>query len=140
MSVKLFLNFLYPYQPLFRPKPFIKKILSLKKANQGIYAFTFLNNPELKKMNKTFLQHHYNTDVISFNLGDVETPEADIYISVDQAQKNAKKEGHSLDDEIKLLIVHGILHTLGYTDDTPDQKKEMDQEQNRLIKLATILT
>jgi len=140
MPAKLFLNFLHPYQPLFQPKPFIKKILTLKKANQGIYAFTFLSNPELKKMNKTFLQHHYNTDVISFNLGDLENPEADIYISVDQAQKNAKKEGHSLDDEIKLLIVHGILHTLGYTDDTPDQKKEMDQEQNRLIKLATIPT
>jgi rRNA maturation RNase YbeY len=136
MTATIHLNYVHPYLINFDVKKFISTVLSLKKANHGIYGFTFMGNPELKKINQRYLSHHYNTDIISFNLGDIENPEADIYISVDQAKKNAKKAKHSLDDELRILIVHGILHTLGYEDQTNAEKSTMDKEQALLVKQA----
>jgi len=88
-------------------------------------------------MNTQFLERSYSTDILTFNLGTIENPIADIYISVDQAQKNAKMFKQSLNEEIKLLIVHGILHILDYRDYTKKEKQVMEEEQTRLLQLAS---
>lgn len=58
----------------------------------------------------------------------------DIVISVDEATKNAKRLGHSLKQEIKTLIVHGLLHLLGYQDETTSEQKIMMAKQRRILK------
>ena len=69
-------------------------------------------------INKTHLERDYLTDIITFNLGSLSDPIGDIYISPDKAMENAAQFKSSVTDEIKLLLVHGLLHILEYRDYT----------------------
>ncbi len=59
----------------------------------------------------------------------------DLYISVEQAEIQATALGHSLEKELKILIIHGILHLLGYDDQTPEEQTEMDEMQHQIYDL-----
>ena len=117
---------------------FIMFILNQKNITQGFFELTFMTNNQIKKINKQYLNHNYSTDVITFNLGNKDNISADIYISIDQAKKNACDYNSSLTKEIQLLIIHGILHCLNYNDDTEKNKKIMFQEQDRLLQEYSI--
>lgn len=121
------------HKPSFDIQSFTLEILALKGVKTGCCDITILSNKEIHKMNKTYLSHDYPTDVISFNLSD--TPyHSDIYISYETAESQAIEEKHSLEIELKTLIIHGILHTLGYDDQTQEKKRVMFQEQDLLLK------
>ncbi len=121
------------YRPHFDVEDFIQRVLAFITLTHGSFEFTFVNNDKILEINRTFLQHDYETDIITFNLGTPDDIVGDIYISVDEASKNATEYGQSLDDEIRLLIVHGILHLLGYDDDTDEDRFIMEAEQDRII-------
>lgn len=114
---------------------FIRQVLAIKELTEGLYDFNFISNTEIIAINKRYLQRDYATDIISFNLGDKKKPIGDIYISIDMAIENASYYKHSLEDEIKLLLVHGILHLLDYRDYTDAEKETMFAEQDRILRL-----
>ena len=71
---------------------------------------------------------------MTFNLEEKGDPiTGDIYISTQTAQRNALIHKQSLNNEIKLLIVHGILHLLGYEDSTKKEKETMQKEEKRIL-------
>ncbi len=114
-------------------KKYAKKIMDLKGIQAGLFDFNFIGAKRMLSINKEYLNHNYVTDIITFNLADEgQDIIADIYICVDQA----REQGHSLDEEIKLLMVHGILHLLGYDDQTDIDKAIMDKEQLVLLERA----
>ncbi len=122
-----------PTQTQFDIPAFTKKLCTLLNIQTGSIEITFLNNADLKKMNQAHLNHNYNTDIITFNLGSPKSPMGDIYISIDQAKKQAQELQHSLEFEIKTLIAHGLLHVLGYEDDTEEKKAIMFKKQDELL-------
>ena len=74
-------------------------------------------------------------NIITFNLtDDSQILTGDIYIAPEIAEKNRKMYNNSFENEIKLLIIHGILHLLHYKDDTNTNKTIMDNEQKRILK------
>ncbi len=83
-------------------------------------------------MNRRYLRHNYDTDVIAFGFDDPSTL-GDIYISVYQARKQAAELGHGLLEELLTLAVHGTLHLVGYRDATPAQRKRMFSRQERIL-------
>jgi probable rRNA maturation factor len=95
----------------------------------GELSITFIDDAEMRKMNKKYANKDKTTDVLSFSFG---IPEilGDIYISLPQAQR--QKVG-SLLSELKLLTVHGILHLAGYNDATEKQKKEMREKEKEYL-------
>jgi probable rRNA maturation factor len=121
------------YRPQFDVEHFIRRVLTFIAMPHGSFEFTFVNNDKILEINRTFLQHDYETDIITFNLGTTDDIVGDVYISVDEASKNATEYGQTLDDEIRLLIVHGILHLLGYDDGTDEDRLIMEAEQVRII-------
>ena len=76
-------------------------------------SIAILSSAEIKKLNKIYRQKNKVTDVLSFNLDD-EQILGEIVICLDQAKKQAKEKKTSLQAELKLLVVHGTLHLLGY--------------------------
>ncbi len=82
------------------------------------------------ELNKNFLKHNFVTDVISFDLSDDITYMGEIYICLNQAEKQAKEFKVSLQNEILRLAIHGVLHILGFDDKTPQKKKEMHKLEN----------
>ncbi len=87
-------------------------------------------------LNKSYLNHHDHTDVITFDLGDGSTTiSADIFIGVDQVRDNAFLYEVSFHQELKRVMVHGILHLLGYGDKTPQEQEEMRKKEEAYLSL-----
>jgi len=83
-------------------------------------------------MNRRFLDHDYVTDVISFPLGEEHEPgaQAEIYVNLDRAKSQAREYRVSFADETRRLLIHGTLHLMGYSDDTPRQKARMTRRED----------
>ena len=91
------------------------------------------DDEEIKKLNKTYRQKDKPTDVLSFPLENIPgMPLGSIIISVDTAKKGAEEFGHSIEDEIKLLFIHGLLHLLGYDHETDNG--EMRKKEKEIIE------
>lgn len=83
------------------------------------------------ELNSAFLEHHFTTDVLTFPLSeDGEPIEGEVYINVAQAKRQAKEYGVAPRNEIGRLIVHGVLHLLGYEDDTKKKKLNMSKRED----------
>jgi probable rRNA maturation factor len=118
----------------FRPKIYAKNVLTFLDVKTGTFSFTFVSQKKLADLHAVYLNDPSETDIMTFNLGEPDTIDGDMYISVDQAAIQAKEQGHSLTDELKILVIHGILHLLGYDDLTSSDKKVMFKEQDRVFK------
>jgi rRNA maturation RNase YbeY len=95
-----------------------------------------VNSKIVLELNKLYLKHNYKTDILTFNYSSAETVlEGEIYISIDDALENSKRFKNSLNEELKRLIIHGILHLIGYNDNSPNQKKRMKEMEDKSLKL-----
>lgn len=101
---------------------------------------TLVDDKEIKKLNKKFLQKNCPTDVLSFRMADGEFadlhPEiiGDVVISLETAQAKALELKTSFEYEACLYLVHGILHLLGFTDKTKRAHLEMERLQKEILK------
>jgi len=95
---------------------------ALERDVSGGRHFTCLlaGDPVLKRLNRQFLNHDYATDVLSFPAPGPAGFLGEIAISLDRAAAQAKEHGHSVEDEVSILMLHGVLHLLG-----------MDHERDR---------
>lgn len=113
----------------------VKQILSEYKKDKEL-SITYVSNPFIKKMNKQFLNRDRTTDVIAFNLEESEDKDnilGDIYISHDQAKIQAEKYNVTYENELMRLTIHGVLHVLGYEDDTNKKKQIMHQQEDKWL-------
>ncbi len=139
MKISVFKTGLLPASARKTEKFRLAAHLALGKAGQekGSLNIIFMNSREMRSLNKEFLGHDYDTDVISFPY-DEKPAFGDIFVSVPQARRQASEVGHPLLREILTLIIHGVLHLRGYRDDKPALKKKMFKEQDRLLGLLNI--
>ncbi len=124
--MKIFINNIPEFEEDIR-----KVALQVVKGENltGELSITFIDDAEMKEINKKYANKDRTTDVLSFHF-DIPEMLGDIYISIPQAQR--QKVG-SLLSELKLLTVHGILHLAGYNDTTGKQKKKMRQKEKEYL-------
>ena len=104
------------------------------KCINGSISIIFLDQENLRKLNKKFFNKDEYTDVIAFNLEEEDYPiEGEIYISPKQVNENAKIFKEKFDTELKRVIIHGCLHLLGYEDDSKVNKQKMRSLENFFI-------
>lgn len=104
-------------------------------------SIVLVDDEEMHELNKHYRGIDKPTDVLSFSQLEGETPEiadmpvvlGDIVISVDTAGKQAEQRGRALSDELDLLVVHGMLHLLGYDDQTDEGADEMREHEKRIL-------
>jgi rRNA maturation RNase YbeY len=90
----------------------------------------------LNKLKKDYFNQDHFTDVIAFNLEEKNNPiDGEVYISIDDVLENSIEYKENFNVEFKRILIHGILHLLGYIDDTIDKKKLMTDQENKYIKL-----
>ena len=99
----------------------------------------FVDEKEILRVNKEFLDHHYITDVISFNneRPPFDTGEpwefGDIFVCYQVARQNAKTFGHTALQEMMMYVTHGALHLSGMDDHAPEDRAEMDRQAEKII-------
>lgn len=111
---------------------YIKKLIQLIDAREGILNVVFVNDQYIQALNKSYRNKDRPTDVLSFSYDDGDLV-GEVYISVETAEKQAKDHNHSLLDELIKLIVHGILHIHGHDHEKDDEYKKMFAIEKRVL-------
>lgn len=135
MSISFFLDKSFVFNNRLKTKAWIKQIVSLKGKLLGNVSYIFVSDEKLLEVNKQFLSHDYYTDIITFDYVEDNVISGDIYISIDRIKENAKKFNVTFDNELHRVIIHGVLHLLGYKDHNPKDEKQMRKEENRALQL-----
>jgi rRNA maturation RNase YbeY len=113
----------------------VEMIISNKGFEPGEINFIFCDDEYLHRLNVEFLQHDTLTDVISFDNSLGKLISGDIFISVERVKENASEFNVIFDEELHRVMIHGILHFLGFKDKTPEDEKLMRQEENNALSL-----
>lgn len=117
----------------------IKKVISNYNFLPGEITFIFCSDPYLLDINLQFLNHNYFTDIITFDYCDGTLINGDVFISIDTVLSNSKDFGVSFSDELYRVIIHGILHLIGFDDKTKEENEAMHKlEDSALEILKTI--
>lgn len=103
----------------------------------GILNYIFTSDNILVQLNTEYLRHFTLTDIITFDLAEKEGElTGDIYISLDRAKENAKEFKVTLTNELNRLMVHGVLHLMGYKDKTAVEKEAMRAKEEFYLSLS----
>jgi probable rRNA maturation factor len=113
----------------------IKEIAALENKRVGDLNFIFCSDSHLFTLNQEYLQHDTYTDIITFDYSEEETIEGDIYISIDRIKENAGNLGIAMNEELFRVIIHGVLHLLGYKDKTKEEKELMREKEDYSLSL-----
>ena len=89
-------------------------VLSARVGGGRPFACVLTSDAEMRRLNRDFLKHNYATDVLSFPSGERAGSLGDIAISIERAREQARQFGHSLASEVRVLMLHGILHLRGF--------------------------
>ncbi|MBT3542482.1 rRNA maturation RNase YbeY [Flavobacteriaceae bacterium] len=98
-------------------------------------VYNFVSQEELLEMNQKYLNHTTHTDIISFNYSSKESLRAEFFISLWAVERSAEEESQSVENECLRVIVHGILHCLGFNDASLQEKAKMRTLENNFIDM-----
>lgn len=116
-------------------KKWIQKIIKDHQFEVGEINYIFVSDQYILDINKTYLQHDYYTDIITFNNNVGKIVSSDIYISLDTVKSNSEVYTVSYSEELLRVIIHGILHLIGFDDTSDDLQEEMTKQENKALKL-----
>lgn len=104
--------------------------------NLQLINYIFTSDSYLLSINKEYLKHNTLTDIITFNQStDQNLIEADIFISIERIKENSKKLNIPFKEELHRVMIHGVLHLLGFNDKSDPEKKEMRKKENHYLAL-----
>ena len=116
-------------------KNWLKDTIVNERKKVGDINYIFCSKEYLKKMNNDYLTKNYETDVISFDFSNDNKISGDIYISSETVKKNSIIFNVCFDNELKRVMVHGLLHLLNYNDKSKQELKIMREKENFYINL-----
>ena len=112
---------------------FIYSFISVIKAENkqiGEINCIFCDDEYLLEKNKTYLNHNTLTDIITFDYSEKDEISGDLFISIERVRENAKIYNVTFELELSRVLIHGILHLIGFGDKTDEEIKTMRQKEN----------
>ena len=117
-------------------REFVETVLEQENRKLTTINYIFCSDDYLLQINKSFLQHDFYTDIITFDLSENKNfIIGEIYISVDRVKENALEQKTAFQNEMLRVIFHGALHLCGYKDKSPAEKKKMNLAEDKYLKL-----
>jgi rRNA maturation RNase YbeY len=111
--------------------------LSITKMGKqaGDLNYIFCNDDYLIKINQDYLNHDTYTDIISFDYSDKDILSGDIFISTERVEENANTFQVSFKEELRRVLIHGVLHFAGYKDKSEEESKEMRKQEDKYLAI-----
>ncbi len=113
----------------------ISQVILSENKKEGDINYIFCDDEFILNINKQYLDHDYYTDIISFDYSVGNELHGDIFISIERVFENAQDFNVTFDDELKRVIIHGILHYCGYKDKSEDEEILMRNKEDEKINL-----
>ena len=113
----------------------ISNCIDVYGFTEGEVNYIFCDDEYLLKLNVEFLEHNTFTDIISFDYTLGKLINGDIFISVERVKENAEKFHQTFENELNRVIIHGILHYLGFKDKLDEDKSQMRSEEEKCLEL-----
>ena len=124
-----------PIEPQ-RVKAWIGEVVEKYGKTVGELYYYFCSDEKLLEINRERLGHDFYTDIVTFPLTDCETVlSSEFCISIDRIKENAVTFGRSFESELHRVIIHGVLHLIGFDDHTEEDVKEMRKKEEDALKL-----
>jgi rRNA maturation RNase YbeY len=122
-----------------RNNRWLRLVAESEIRRMGDVSIIFCSDNHILDINLKYLQHDYFTDIITFDYCEGEKISGDLFISVDSVRENAALYGTTFEDELNRVMVHGILHLIGYDDHTKAQQKVMREKENYYLSLRELV-
>ncbi len=119
-------------------KSWIRRVITTHARVPGSINYIFCSNTSIREMNRKYLNHNYFTDVITFDYSEGNFVSGDVFISIDQVRINAGIFHEGFEEELKRVMIHGVLHLAGFDHSTPEEQSEMWMIQDRLLSTNVI--
>lgn len=113
----------------------IEKLVTNEDKTLGDVNYILCSDAYLLDINRQYLNHDYYTDVISFDYCEDNVISGDIFISVDTVADNAKEYGVTFEKELARVMIHGVLHFVGYNDKSDEEVPVMRAKENQYLSL-----
>lgn len=113
----------------------VKAVAARYGKRIGEIAYIFCDDAEILNVNRQYLQHDYYTDIITFDYCEDDRISGDLFISLDTVRSNAELFGKTYEDELRRVIIHGILHLCGINDKGPGEREIMEAAENEALAI-----
>ena len=117
----------------------LKMVAGSEMRRLGAINIIFCSDNYILDVNLKYLQHDYFTDIITFDYCSGDRLSGDLFISIDSVRENARTYGTTFENELDRVMVHGLLHLIGYDDHTPEQTAEMRRKENYYLEMKAAL-
>ena len=134
MSIEYVYNTTFSLDNENKVSMWLKKAVEAEGFFVGDIVYAFFNDNDLKELNLKHLNHDFFTDVISFNDSEGDVLSGNIAVSVDRVKENAVKFKSSFNDEMMRVMVHGLLHFMGYDDASKEEALLMRNKEDDNLK------
>lgn len=124
----------YTLKDKLKIKRWIQQTVSSESKKTGDINIIFCSDEYLLEVNKQYLNHDYYTDIITFNYN-TDKINGDLFISLDRVADNANQNNVPRETELLRVIIHGVLHLLGYNDKTAKEEREIRAKEDSCIKV-----
>ncbi len=124
--------------PRFRKREnsaWVKAVAAAYGKRVGEIAYIFVDDEKILEVNRQYLQHDYYTDIITFDYSEGDVISGDLFISLDTVRSNAGLVGATYEEELRRVIIHGILHLCGINDKGPGEREVMEAAENRALAM-----
>lgn len=117
-------------------RSWLKQVIATEKQQAGEISYVFVDDEYLLKINQQFLKHNFYTDIITFDYSEPvnKVIAGDLMISIDRVKDNAKQLGVAFEEELRRVMVHGVLHLCGYKDKKPADVKKIRSREGYHLK------
>ncbi|MCF8361838.1 MAG: rRNA maturation RNase YbeY [Prolixibacteraceae bacterium] len=116
----------------------IQNIVCYYNFQIGDINFIFCSDEYLLNINIKFLNHNYYTDIITFNYNEDNNINSDIYISLETVKSNSLEYNSTFQSELSRVIIHGVLHLIGFDDKDEHQQEIMTQKEDEALRMLTL--
>ena len=121
--------------PKRKVRTWVNQCITANSKRTGDINYIFCSDEYLRQINIEYLNHDYYTDIITFNYNDDSLVSGDIYISLERVRDNAEEFEVSFHTELQRVVIHGVLHLIGFNDHTDDDKVKMRAAEDESIAL-----
>ena len=132
-------DIVFPFKEKRLTSRWLKFVAESESKRLGDVAVIFCSDNYILDVNIKYLQHDYYTDIITFDYCEGNRLSGDLFISIDSVRENASFYGTEFADELNRVIVHGVLHLIGYDDHTEEDIAVMRAKENYYLSQRNLI-